>query len=160
MRGHVQDQMDAYLAEALGPEARRDFERHVQSCRACGDALGEAQSVRGYLQWLVSDEASPEPGPDFYLRVRESIERKQVSGWLGSLSVALHPRLAYPLLVLGLLLMAWALTFPGGNAEDELMAMEFPSAQFAGLSFTEVGQTITYDDVMLSLVEVSEIGGE
>ena len=155
MRHIIEDQLDAYVTETLAPESRREIEQHVAGCRTCREAVEVARSAGFYLQWLSPTEAPPEPGPGFYLRLQESIERKRYSGWFTSLAVA-RPRLAYPLLLLGCLLMVWTLTVPPFMSEEDLVAMEFPLVQGTATSRYAANPSLTQDDVMLSLFELAE----
>ncbi|MBI4463290.1 MAG: zf-HC2 domain-containing protein [Acidobacteria bacterium] len=158
MRSHVQDQIDEYLAERLSPKQRPRLEQHVRGCRLCRTALQEAQAARAYLQWLAPCEPSPQPGPAFYHRVQEAIASQQVFGWFRNWAAVLHPRLAYPLAGLILLLIAWTLTYPRQNREEGLWAIEFPSSEFVQLSFSNADRSGGRDLVMRSLVEVPEAG--
>ncbi len=151
MRHHVKDHIEDYLAGMLDPEALRNFEQHITSCRSCEEALCDSRAARSYLQWLLPVKTPPEPGPEFYSRVQKSIEKKMDSGWLGNLAAALHgPRLAYPLLFLflGLLLMAWSMTFQTDWAETGVLGI--PPARFSTSVSSEAGR----DLVMISLVEL------
>ncbi len=156
MRRHVEGQVEDYLMEWLAPEQRREFEFHTTRCRSCAEALQHAQQARSYLECLLPDEAPPTPGPDFFWKVQRSIEQKRATGWFGALATSLHPHLAYPLLLLGLLLAAWTLTFELAEREEGLLAMEFPSALFASMSFSEDDRGAGRDRVMMTLVEMPE----
>lgn len=158
MGNHIQDQIDAYLAERLSRRQQGLLEQHVGNCRLCQTALQEAQAARAYLQWLAPSEPPPQPGPAFYYRVQEAIERKRTSGWFRSWAAALHPHLAYPMTGLVLLLLAWALTYPSPDSEEGLLAMEFPSTEFVQLSFSDEDWILGRDLAMKSLVEVPEVG--
>ena len=154
MQRHVRDQLDEYLIGELGPDAARQFEEHVRCCRSCETALSEAQSARSYLAWLAPAEAPPVPGPGFYLRVQQSIERKLVWGWFGRLAASLRPRFTYPLALLGLLFMAWTLTFEIDAAEDSIFGFP-PSEYSAGLS-DEADGVASGDLVLMTLVDMTE----
>jgi hypothetical protein len=157
MRHHVKHRLDDYCMELLDPESRQAFERHVESCSSCRLALREYQSAHSCLQWLVSADAPPEPGPEFYCRVQASIERRRFSGgWLDGLAATLQPRLAYPVALLGILLVAWILTFRLSDVEEGMIAMEFPETQFANMSFSNPDARAGQDQVMLSLVNGPE----
>lgn len=156
MANHVRDQMDDYLSELLDPGARAHFERHLAGCPSCKEAWKISLETRRCLEWLLPAEAPPEPGPDFYCRVRESIEKKLSYGWFGSLAAAMHPRLAYPLVFLGLLLLAWTLTYQSGDVEDGLLAMEYPATEFAQMAFSDAEPSVSHDLIMMNLVELPE----
>jgi len=156
MQFHVREQIEDYLTERLAePREREQFERHVGSCVPCRQALREAESSYWYLHWLRPAEAPPAPGPDFYARVWQSIEQKKSSGWLGNLAAALHPRLAYPLAFLMLMLAAWTVTMPVSEVE-ELTPLEAISTEFSNLSFPDSDQSHNRDFVMSNLVEIAE----
>ena len=156
MRGHVQDQIDAFLAERLSRRQHWMFQEHVDRCRSCQIALQEAQVARAYLQLLAPCEPPPQPSPAFYCRVQQTIAREQTSGWVRSWVAALHPHLAYPLAGLTILLIAWALTYPRQNMDDGLLAMEFNSSEFVQLSFSNADIILGRDMVIRNLVEVPD----
>ena len=156
MRHHVRDQVDDYLTGLLEPEAGRDFVQHAESCRSCGKALREARIVRFWLQWLRPREESPKPSLAFYAKVQEAIEKRKGDGWFSDLAAALHPRLAYPLLSLAVLLMAWTLTFRPAEGGVEFLELDFPPASFATLSSSDADRTLSRDLVMMSLVDLEE----
>ena len=148
MRNLIED----YLSETLEPARRADLERHVAHCRSCQQALAAAQESRLCLEWLAPEDAPPQPGPDFYYRVQQSIERERLGGWFSSLAAAMRWRLAYPLAVLCLLLLAWSLTLDGRDslAYDGLAETEYPAAEFAQMSFSHGDQA--QELVMVTLV--------
>jgi len=156
MGNHVRDQVDDYLRDVLDRGARQGFERHITGCPACQRAVETALDTRQYFQWLAPMDAPPEPGPDFYFRVRASIDQKLARSWLGSLAAAMRPRLAYPLLLLGLLLVAWALTYESREVEEGLVAMEYPATEFVQMSSLEVERSVSQDLIMMNLVELPE----
>jgi hypothetical protein len=47
----------AYVLGMLGPDDRRDFERHLATCQACSAAVAELAGVPGILGTLSRDEA-------------------------------------------------------------------------------------------------------
>lgn len=154
MQFHVTDHFEDYLAGQLRGREHDRFEGHLRNCVSCRQALREAESSRRYLQWLRPSEPPPIPGPDFYVRVRQAIERKP-SGWLGNLAAALHPRLAYPLIFVVLMLAVWTVTLPNGELE-ELTPLDALTMQFASISFPDADQNHYRDLVMSNLVEVAE----
>jgi anti-sigma factor RsiW len=151
MRVHIKDRLDEYLAGELGSWELRRFERHVADCSSCACAVADAQRAQAYLRALRPAEGAPQPGPEFYLKVRRSIEEKQQSsGWLATLSAALHtPRLAYPLLflVMGLAVTVWT-TRTGDTADLGVFGIPQPvyTASASG----------DRDLVMTSLVDTAE----
>ncbi|MBI3896509.1 MAG: zf-HC2 domain-containing protein [Acidobacteria bacterium] len=156
MQFHIREQIEDYLAGRLAElQEREQIERHIRSCSSCRQALREDESSRWYLQWLMLTEAPPAPGPDFYVRVRQSIEQRKSSGWLGNLAAALHPRLAYPLVFMMLMLAAWTVTIPASEME-EVTPLEALTIEFASISFPDSDQNQNRDLVMDSLVEVAE----
>ena len=70
---------------------------------------------------------------------------------------ALHPRLAYPLFSLAVLLMAWTLTFRPAEGSVELFELELPAARFANLSLSDADSALGRDLVLMSLVDQIEI---
>ncbi|MGH9784094.1 MAG: anti-sigma factor family protein [Terriglobia bacterium] len=154
MRRHVDELLEEYLAGELSLKEQREIREHLHGCPSCERAMAEAQNSRSYLAWLVPEEAPPVPGPGFYLRVERAIERKAESSWFAQLTRSLHPRLAYPLLLLVLLSAAWTLTVEVDADDDALFA--FPPTQFSTTVDTEADQLDLRDLVMASLVEVTE----
>ncbi len=148
--------IEDYLSETLEPARRTDLERHMANCPSCQQALTAAQEARLCLDWLMPVEAPPQPGPDFYYRVQRSIERERQGSWFASLEAAMRWRLAYPLGVLCLLLVAWSLTFEGRDsfAYDGLAETEYPAAEFSQMSFSHGDQA--QELVMVTLVGVPE----
>jgi anti-sigma factor RsiW len=153
MRHLVEEQLEEYLAGELSAEDERTFHEHLKECRACADSLVEARNSRSYMAWLVPEEAPPVPGPGFYLRVQRSIDRKMESSWLAELSRALQPRLAYPLVFLALLSVAWTFSFEA-DAEEDILAT-FP-AQFSTAISSEAERLHSRDLVMATLVDLTD----
>jgi hypothetical protein len=156
MGHHVQEQLDDYLAKLLDSAAHANFERHVAACSDCKEALTAAREARQCMEWLVPTEAPPQPGPDFYYRVAQSIEQKRTTGWFGTLAATMRPRLAYPLAFLGLLLLAWTFTYDSRDAEEGLIAMEYPASEFAQMIFSDADEVSGQDLVMMTLLELPE----
>ena len=154
MHQHVDDQLDAYLAGELSLDEERVFQEHLRQCRPCEQALAEARSSGSYLAWLVPEEAPPVPGPGFYARVQQNIERKAESSWFGVLAQSWQPRLAYPLLLLGLLFAAWTMTFEMDVDDDGVFGL--PPTQFSSVVPSEAERLDSRDLVMTSLVEIAE----
>jgi hypothetical protein len=88
--------------------------------------------------------------------VEQSIERRLTRNWFDSLGAVMRPRLAYPLLFLGLLAAAWTLTSDIREPEEGMTAIEYPSAEFAQMSFTTADHDQSEDLVMMNLVEMPE----
>lgn len=156
MGRHVKDRLDEYLTQRLDAESRQEVERHLGVCSSCQQALEETESARAFLQWLVPLDDPPEPGPGFYVRVRESIESRRPYGWFDTLAAGLSLRLSYPVALLGLLVVAWVLTFQQRDGDEALVAMEFPSVEFATMAFSGADRSTAEDQVILSLVEMPE----
>ena len=154
MRRHVDEQLEAYLAGELSRGSERVFEEHLRQCRSCEQALAEAQNARSYLAWLMPEEAPPLPGPGFYLRVQRAIERKTESNWLSVLARSWQPRLAYPLLLLGLLFVAWTMTFEMDDDDDGVFG--FPTNQFSSVISSDADRLDSRDLVMTTLIEIVE----
>jgi anti-sigma factor RsiW len=153
MRHLVEEQLEEYLGGELSFEDERVFEEHLQQCRACARSLAAARSSHSYMAWLVPEEAPPAPGPGFHFRVERAIERKLESSWLAQLSRSLRPRLAYPLVLLMLLSVAWTLTLEV-DAEEEILAA-FP-AQFSAAISSEADRIDSRDLVMATLVDLTD----
>ena len=154
MQRHVDEQLEAYLAGELSPDTERVFQAHLRQCHSCEQVLAEAQNARSYLAWLMPEEAPPLPGPGFYLRVQRAIERKTESSWLSVLARSWQPRLAYPLLLLGLLFVAWTLTFEMDVDDDSVFG--FPPNQFSSVISSEADGLDSRDLVMTTLIEIVE----
>ena len=156
MAEHIREWLEAYLEGVLDPVSQDGFDRHVAQCGSCRKALDAALNARQCLDWLVPAEAPPVPGPEFYARVERSIERRLARNWFDSLGAVMQPRLAYPLLVLGLLAAAWTFTYDNREPEEGLAAIEYPAAEFAQMSITMADHDRSEDLVMMNLVEVPE----
>ena len=154
MHQHVDDQLEAHLAGELSPDQEGVFQEHLRQCRSCEQTLAEARSARSCLAWLLPEEAPPVPGPGFYARVQQNIERKAESSWFGVLAQSWQPRLAYPLLLFGLLVAAWTMTFQMDVEEESVFG--FPSTQFSSLVPSEAERLDNRDLVMTSLIEIAE----
>ena len=154
MADHIIHRLDAYVEEMLDSASQELFERHVSACGSCRKALLAAREARECLDWLLPVEAPPVPGPEFYARVEESIERKLSRNWFDDLGAAIRPRLVYPLIFLGLLAAAWTLTSEIREPEEGLAAIEYPATEFAHMSFTSADTDLSEDLVMMNLVEL------
>ena len=155
MREHVLHRLDAYLEEMLDPRALEQFDRHVAVCASCRKALVAAREARQCLDWLKPDEAPPVPGPEFYVRVQQSIDKRLSHSWFENLGAVMRPRLAYPLVFLSLLIAAWTLTSDVREPEEGLAAIEYPATEFAHMSFTTSDIQASKDLVMMNLVELT-----
>ena len=89
--------------------------------------------------------------------MQEAIEKRKGDGWFSDLAAALRPRLAYPLLSLAVLLMAWTLTFRPAEGGVELLELDFPPAPFANLSLSDADSALGRDLVLMSLVDPAEV---
>ena len=157
MQNHIEDRIEAYIAGMLGPDSLIIFERHIGECRRCTKALRETEDAQACLKWLVPLEPPPQPGPEFYARVQQSIGKKLDTGWLGSLAAALQgPRLAFPLLFvfLGLILTAWTMSWQADAGEISVLGI--PPAQYSDRISTDADRLFNRDLVMISLVETPE----
>ena len=154
MEKHINSRLEEYLAGELRPGEQERVREHLSRCRSCGQALEEAQSARSYLRWLVPEEAPPVPGPGFYVRVQQGIERRLEAGWFGTVVRSWRPRFAYPLLLLGLLFAAWILTFDLDSGDDSIFG--FPPTQFSSYISSEADRLESRDLVMMTLVEATE----
>jgi len=150
-KSHMKDVLEDYLEGDLLIEEERIVQEHLSVCSSCAAALEDAQTARGCLALLRSNEAPPRPGPEFFVKVQQSIERQQSPGWFGSLSAALHaPKFAYPLLFLflGLLATAWTMTSDSEWADTGVFGIPQPVYSAAA--------SVDRDLVMTSLVETAE----
>ena len=154
MHRHVDEQLEAYLAGELSLDQERVFQEPLRQCRSCEQSLAEARSAGSCLAWLLPEEAPPVPGPGFYARVQQNIERKAESSWFGVLAQSWQPRLAYPLLLLGLLFAAWTMTFEMDVDDDGVFGL--PPTQFSSVVPSEAERLDNRDLVMTSLVEIAE----
>lgn len=152
MQRHVEGQLEDYLSGSLSLREQREIREHLSRCRSCERALAETRDSQSYLAWLVPTEAPPTPGPGFYFRVQEAIERKTDSGWFSELARSFQPRLAYPVLLLGLLFVAWTMTFEVETDDDGLLAV-LPT-QFSTIISSEAERLDSRDLVMATLVDV------
>lgn len=150
VQNHIHDFMEDYLTGQLDLKSQRTFRQHIAGCRSCANALKDVTQANAYLQRLHPIEAPPVPGPQFYLKVQQSIEKKLDTGWFGSFAAVLQgPRLAFPLLFLflGLLLSAWTMmTTADWDAEG---IMGIPPRRFSQTIASDTDR----DMVMVSLVD-------
>ena len=153
MRHLVEEQLEEYLGGELSSSEEHAFGEHLNRCHACARALAEARSSHSYMAWLVPEEAPPTPGPGFHLRVQRAIEHRMESSWLAELTRALRPRLAYPLMLLVLLSVAWTLSVEVEYDDDSVFA--FPT-QFSDTISSEADRLDSRDLVMATLVDVTE----
>jgi Putative zinc-finger len=154
LSSHIHNSLDAYLERMLDPVSEDQFDRHVAGCRSCRKALIAAREARQYIDWLLPTDPAPVPGPDFFYRVEQSIEKRVSRNWFENLAGAIRPRLAYPLLFLGLLAAAWTLTYNAPEPEEGLAAIEYPAAEFAQMAYTTSDRELSEDLVMMNLVEL------
>ena len=153
MRHLVEEQLEEYLAGELTSIEEHAFGEHLDRCQACAESLAAARNSRSYMAWLVPEEAPPAPSPSFYFRVQSSIERKMESSWLTELTRSLQPRLAYPLLLLVLLSVAWTFSVEV-DADDDIIAA-FP-AQFSSTISSEAERLHSRELVMATLVDLTD----
>jgi len=155
MKAHVIGQLDAYLEELLDAQSAENFRNHIVDCGSCRRAFAEAQESRLCMEWLVPDSEPPVPGPEFYVRVERSIEKRLSRNWFENLAGAMRPRLAYPLAFLMLLAVAWTYTIQAREPEEGLAAIEYPATEFAQMSYTTTSDAnLSEDLVMMNLVEL------
>lgn len=157
---HVIELMDDYLRGGLDPESRTRVEAHLLACHSCRRALDSAGQSSAIMRWLPPPEAAPTPGPDFYYRVMDSIEREQRRGWLMNWAAGLHPRLAVPFLAMGLLLLAWVVSLPrNGQAwtSDGWDEVEYPAADFAAMLYSDDSDAARHDRMMDDLFDTAEV---
>ena len=153
MRHLMEEQLEEYLGGELSSDMERTVAEHLQGCRRCARSLAAARRARSYMAWLVPEEAPPVPGPGFYFRVQRGIEEKMESSWLADLTRSLQPRLAYPLLLLAVLSVAWTMTL--NVAADDDTESAFPT-QFSAVIFSEADRLDSRDLVMATLVDVTD----
>jgi anti-sigma factor RsiW len=154
MAQHIKNQLDEYLDGLLDSATHAEMERHIARCGSCRKAVEAAQETRQCMDLLMPIETPPVPGPEFYVRVEQSIERRLAWNWFDALGAAMRPRLVYPLLFLGLLAVAWAWTNNVREPDEGLTAIEYPTAEFAQMSFTTADHDVSEDMVMTNLVEL------
>jgi len=154
MTAHVIHQLDAYLERMLDPHTLAQFDQHVASCRSCRNAWIAAREARQCIEWLKPTEAPPMPGPEFYVRVQQSIDKRLSRSWFENLGAAMRPRLAYPLIFLSLLTAAWTLTSEVREPEEGLSAIEYPAAEFSQMAYTTSDIEASEDLVMMNLVDL------
>ena len=157
MAGHIVERLEAYLEGRLDSAALAEVERHISHCRSCREALEAEREVRQCMDWLVPTEAPPQPGPDFYVRVEQSIDHRLSQDWFSALGAVMRPRFAYPMFFLLLLAGAWSYTDSTSvqftpPVEEGLTAMEFPAADFTDLAFSHLEREDSEDVVMTNLV--------
>jgi hypothetical protein len=154
MSAHIHEWLDAYLERTLDTASEERFHRHVSDCRSCRKALTSAREARQCIDWLLPADPAPVPGPEFYYRLEQSIDRRISRNWFENLAGAVQPRLAYPLVFLGLLTAAWTLTFDPPQMEEGFAAIEYPASEFAQMAFTTADRELSEDLVMMNLVEL------
>jgi len=90
----------SYTARTLDSRARADFQRHLESCVACAEAVAAQQAV-----WNALDEwrdVAVSSDFDHTLRIRIAREEQAESGWRRSLLRSWRP--AVPVVAAGILL--------------------------------------------------------
>ena len=159
-RAHIRESIDDYLQGAMDAASVVRFDSHVAHCRECREALSNARDASTMMSWLPHPEAAPQPGPDFYYRLQESIEKAQTGGWLVRWVVGLQPRLAIPALMMGMLLLAWMISLPRhGSAMtvDGWDEVEYPSADFAQMTYSDDQDEARHDRMMDNLFDAGEV---
>jgi anti-sigma factor RsiW len=164
VNNHITDRIDEYLLGSLDHAAQANVEAHLANCGACRLAVESNQEVSVVMSWLPNPEAAPQPGPDFFYRVQAEIERRQERSWLGNMVAVLQPRLALPFVMMGLLLVAWAVSLPQHSvatlAPPKAVAweeVEYPSADFSLLTYFDDRDEARYDRMLDSIVEASDV---
>ena len=153
---HIRAHIDDYLQGTLNPAERERAEAHLASCHDCRRELDEARDAIAAMSWLPHPEAPPQPGPEFYYRVQASIEKAQSMGWLTRWSLALQPRLAIPILMMGMLLLAWMISLPRHGVAmtaDGWQEVEYPSADFARMTYSDDQDEARHDRMMNNLID-------
>jgi hypothetical protein len=156
---HIREYIDEYLEGAMDAAGRGRFESHLSQCGSCRAALEDARDAISIMSWLPNPEVAPQPGPDFYYRVQASIENAQSGTWLTGWTVGLQPRLAIPILMMGMLLLAWMISLPRhGSAmnPDGWEEVEYPSADFAQMTYFDDQDETRHDRMMNNLFETAE----
>lgn len=156
---HIRENIDEFLQGTLDAASLARFEGHVAQCQNCRQALADARDVAAIMIWLPNPEVAPQPGPDFYYRVQASIEKAQAGGWLVRWVVGLQPRLAIPVLMMGMLLLAWMISLPRhGSAmnPDGWDEVEYPSADFAQMTYSDDQDEARHDRMMDNLFDAAD----
>ena len=153
---HIRENIDEYLQGTLDPASLASFEGHLARCGDCRAAVGNAREASAMMSWLATPERAPQPGPDFYYRVQASIEKAQAGGWLVRWVAGLQPRLAIPVLMMGMLLLGWVISLPRhGSAmnPDGWDEVEYPSADFAQMTYSNDQDEARHDRMMDNLFD-------
>ena len=148
MTDPFRDSDAAYVLGALGPEERREFERHLATCPACAAAVAELAGMPGILGKLSRDEAvalldvapaSPRE-PDVVRRLAASVRRRRTRARvLAGVSAVV---------VAGLLVLTGFLVgSPPASAPVAAVQMDevVPGIMTASLQLTEVGWGTRFD---------------
>lgn len=160
---HITRLMDEYLLGSLEPAARESVEAHLAGCRFCRTALDAALDASDVMRWLPNPQTAPVPGPDFYYRVQAAIEKEQSRSWLLRWTAGLQPRFAFPLVMMGLLLLAWMVSVPRRGAAGTPLAadgwreVEYPAADIASMAYTDDWDDAVQDRMMNNIFDAAEV---
>lgn len=154
---HIREQIDEYLRGGLDHVSRSQVAAHLADCGGCRSAVAAARETSEVLGWMVPLEAPPQPGPEFYFRVQAAIEKEQSRGWLATLASTLQPRLVYPSAMMAVLMVAWMLSAPQSEALDGWDEMEYPSSEFAQMTFSNEGEAALDDPMIDNLSDALEV---
>jgi anti-sigma factor RsiW len=114
---HCEDQLSAYLEDALETSERLDVEAHLQTCAACSELL---EGVREVMQWGKNFSV---PEPPLWLPARivantPHVVRITWKDWLvGAWRNVSEPRFAMVLLA-SMLVLGWMGSLAGISAPD------------------------------------------
>lgn len=127
----VETRLESYLDGSLLPAGRREVDSHLEGCSACRQELAELLETHEWMQVLVTNEPLA-PAPGFYNRVRSRIETERMRpAWpFWQLFPALGRQLAFAMIVLTILLGAYAValnhTERGRGNDAAEIALESP----------------------------------
>ncbi len=84
---HVQDQLSAYLDQALSPNEKKRVEAHLTSCSDCEKIFLELKSV---VSWMKAvPQPSPRVGLETRLAARLQDKKSHRWSWMGGLATAM-----------------------------------------------------------------------
>jgi len=131
---NIQDLLSAYLEGIIAPEEKRLVEKHLASCKQCGEALEDLTKTKELVHTLEEVEPPPWFTQKIMAQVREEAEKK--SGILERLFYPL--RIKVPIQALATALIVVMALYVYRSVEPEMKLAQAPS---------ETARVVTKDEV-------------